>query len=132
MKWRVTATTALASTRSSPAGSAYATTPSCYETGKANETRLKTASEFQRRDLGDTPFGDSLVRHALYAVWRTIEDEDTGGGLTWLRTELPNYWSEREALISVLRYLGALTIDHWHEEAAAARLVAGAVENDHV
>lgn len=101
-------------------------------TSKANETRLKTASEFQRRDLGDTPFGASLVRHALYAVWRTVEDEDTGGGLTWLRTELPNYWTEREALIGVLRHLAAIEIDHWREDAAAARIVAGAVENDHV
>ena len=102
------------------------------QTEKANETRLKTASEFQRRELSDTPFGRSLVRQALYAVWRTVEDDDTGGGLTWLRTELPNYWSNREALIDILRYLAAIAIDHWREDATAARLVAGAVENDHV
>lgn len=33
----------------------------------------------------------------------------------------------------VLRYLAARNnIDHWRTDAAAARLVAGAVENDHV
>ena len=101
-------------------------------TGKANETRLKTASEFQHRDLRETPFGSTLVRHALYAVWRTVEDDNTSGALTWLRTELPSYWSQREALIGVLRYLAAIEIDHWHEDAVAARVVAGAVENDHV
>ena len=101
-------------------------------TGKANETRLKTASEFQRRDLGETPFGRSLVRHALYAVWRTVEDDNTSGALTWLRTELSAYWSQREALTGILRYLAAIEIDHWHQDATAARLVAGAVENDHV
>ena len=52
-------------------------------------------------------------------------------GLTWLRTELPDYWPQLEALAAVLRYLAALHVDHWRAD-AAARLVAGAVENDHV
>ena len=101
-------------------------------TGKANETRLKTASEFGRGDLGESPFGRSLVRHALYAVWRAAESGDVTGSLTWLRTELDEYWSRKEALGVVLRYLAAVAIDHWHADAAAARVVAGAVENDHV
>ncbi len=100
-------------------------------TGKANETRLKTASEFRRRDLGDAPFGRSVVRHALYAVWRAAEDGEVAGSLTWLRTELEDYWSRKESLAVVLRHLAAVDIDHWREDAAAARL-AGAVENDHV
>ena len=102
-------------------------------TGKANETRLKTASEFQRRELGESPFGRSLVRHALYAVWRAAESGDVAGSLTWLRTELlADYWPQRESLALVLRYLADIEIGHWHEDAAAARIVAGAVENDHV
>ena len=101
-------------------------------TGKANRTRLKTASEFGRRDLGDSAFGRSLVRHALYAVWRAAESGEVADSLTWLRAELPGYWPQREALAAVLRYLAALDADHWREDAAAARLVAGAVENDHV
>ena len=100
--------------------------------GKANETRLKTPSEFERRELGDSAFGRSLVRHALYAVWRTVQDETTTGALTWLRTELPDYWSQREALMGVLRYLATMEISHWQSDAHAAGLVAGAVENDHV
>ena len=101
-------------------------------TGKANETRLKTASEFQRRELGESPFGRSLVRHALYALWRAAETRDVSGSLTWLRTELVDYWPRREMLAIVLRYLAAVEIDHWEEDAVAARVVAGAVENDHV
>ena len=97
-------------------------------TGKANQTRLKTASEFKHSNL----HGGSLVRHALYAVWRAAETGDTAESLTWLRTELPNYWPQREALAAVLRHLAALEMDHWQQDAAAARLVAGAVENDHV
>ena len=106
---------------------------SLIRTSKANETRLKTASEFGNRGLADSAFGRSLVRHALYAVWRTsASDGDPKDSLTWLRTELTDYWPQREPLATVLRYLGTLDIDHWREDASAARIVAGAVENDHV
>ena len=101
-------------------------------TGKANETRLKTATEFQRRELGESPFGQSLVRHALYAVWRATESAEVAGSLTWLRTELADYWPRRESLVAVLRYFAGTEIAHWRDDAATARVVAGAVENDHV
>lgn len=102
------------------------------QTGKANATRLKTASEFKRRELGESPFGGSLVRHALYAVWRTVETGETRDGLTWLRTEVPDYWGNRKALVAILRYLSKVEIEHWQADSHAARLVAGAVDNDHV
>ena len=102
-------------------------------TGKANETRLKTASELGRRELADSAFGRSLVRHALYAVWWTAEHGgDPADSVRWLRAELPDYWPRREGLAAVLRYLAALDAGHWREDAAAARVLAGAVENDHV
>ena len=101
-------------------------------TTTANETRLKTASELGRQELGDSAFGRSLLRHALYAVWRAAETRDTIDSHTWLHTELSDYWSQREALTAVLRYLAAIGIDHWRADSAAARIVAGAVENDHV
>ena len=101
-------------------------------TGKANETRLKTASEFQGRVLGESAFGRGLVRHALYAVWRATETGEVRDSLTWLHSELHDYWSQRESLVLVLRHLASVDIGHWRANAAAARLVAGAVENDHV
>ena len=96
-------------------------------TAKANQTRLKTATEFARSDQDGT-----LVRHALYAVWRATETGEVAESLTWLRTELPDYWHQRESLTAVLRYFARVDIDHWHQDATAATLVAGAVENDHV
>lgn len=102
------------------------------QTGKANETRLKTASEFQGRVLGESTFGRSLVRHALYAVWRATETGEVRESLTWLHTELQDYWSRRDALAVVLRHLATVDIGHWRANADAAGLVAGAVENDHV
>ena len=103
-------------------------------TSKANKTRLKTASELGNRSLADSAFGRSLVRHALYAVWRASKnDGDPADSLTWLHSELSDdYWSKREALTAVLRYLASIEIDHWRTDAAAARIVAGTVENDHV
>ena len=96
-------------------------------TGNANQTRLKTATEFGRGDQDG-----SLVRHALYAVWRAVETGDVRESIVWLRTELSEYWSRREDLTVLLRYLAAIDVDHWREDAAAALRVAGAVENDHV
>ena len=101
-------------------------------TGKANETRLKTASEFQRSDLSGSPFSASLVRHALYAIWRATATGEVTESLNWLRIEVTDYWPQREALIDILRYLARTEIGHWRQDAAAARIVAGAVENDHV
>lgn len=93
---------------------------------------FKTASEFRRRELGDSPFGAGLVRHALYAVWQAAESGEVQNSLTWLRTEITDYWTQRESLGAILRYLGALPVAHWRAGAAPAQLVAGAVENDHV
>ena len=95
---------------------------------QANRTRLKTASELQRADLA----GAGLLRHALYAVWRAAATGEVTESLTWLHFEIADYWPQRAALAAILRSLAALPIDHWRTDAAAARLLAGAVENDHV
>ena len=98
------------------------------QTGKANQTRLKTPSEFARADQDNT-----LTRHALYATWRATATGDVAESLTWLRTELPNYHGPaRQSAAAVLRYLATMDMQHWQEDAEAAKLVAGAVENDHV
>jgi putative DNA methylase len=100
--------------------------------GKANQTRLKTASEFRRRELGSTGFGSGLLRNILFAVFRVAESDTTREGMIWLKTELADYWGQRENLVTLLRYLASLPVEHWHKDAAAARLLAGTVENDHV
>jgi hypothetical protein len=101
--------------------------------GQANRTRLKTASEFTRRELGGAGFAGSLVRNILFAVYRAAESTEAREGLRWLRDEVkPNYWDSREAIVAVLRFLGGLQSPHWQQDAEAARLLAGAVENDHV
>ncbi len=101
--------------------------------GQANRTRLKTASECLRKDLGGENFPGSITRNILFAVYRVAESGEASEGLRWLRDEIkPSYWDSREATIAILRYLGGLQSEHWKQDAEAAQLLAGTVENDHV
>jgi putative DNA methylase len=104
---------------------------------KANETRLMTASEFGRRMLSGAGFGGSLLRQILFAIHQAAKSEETGDGLNYLKTELQaDYWSQRSKVIHILHYLGRLAavtgMVHWRKDGAAAGLLAGAVQNDHV
>ena len=110
---------------------------SMQASGKANQTRLKTATEFKNRNLGDNEFGKSLTRHILFAIHETVQNEDTSTGKVWLRTELgQEYWNRRLDIIELLKYFSNTSLinsmEHWKEDANAARLLAGAVENDHI
>jgi hypothetical protein len=102
--------------------------------GKANQTRLKTASEFGARLLGHGSFGVSLVRHALFAMREVVRTGEVKAGKNWLRTEVQDYWPQRKHLLEILRYLSTmgLKLPHWQVDAKAAQLLAGAVENDSV
>jgi adenine-specific DNA methylase len=104
-----------------------------YASSRANKTRFKSASEFGSKQLGGDGFEGSHVRHALFAVHEAREQDDAQAGRLWLRNELPDYWGNRKKLIEILRYLASMetVAEHWEEDAKAARLVAGAVENDH-
>ena len=104
---------------------------------RANETRLKSATEFGRSKLSGDGFAGTLLRQVLYAVAQTVRAEETRAGLDWLKTELlPDYWGSREKIIRLLDYLAGLrfvgSMPQWVKDAAAAGLLAGAVRNDHV
>lgn len=103
---------------------------------KANEVRLMTATEFGRKLLraGEDAFSESLLRHALFAI-REVVKSDAGAepGRTWLKTEVKDYWSHRKTLIAILQYLSRFqhSLPGWDQDAKAAALLAGALENDH-
>jgi adenine-specific DNA methylase len=102
-------------------------------TGAANEIRLKTPSEFGGRELGGDGFAGSLLRRVLFAIHVTARSDDPREGLTALRTEVSGYWDVRPLLLSLLRYLTSTpspSSGHWISDAAAAGLLAGAVDND--
>ncbi len=103
---------------------------------KANETRLKTATEFAKKMLsGDSPFAGSLTRHVLYAVYTITKTSEVTGGLNWLKTELPNYWDVRTRAIVLLDFFAKLHtvtgMEHWKDDCESASLLAGALRNDH-
>ncbi len=102
-------------------------------TAKANETRLKTASEFGRKEMGDAGFGASLIRHALFGAFKTAETESTRDGITWFKGEVPDYAGNRQRLIDLLDYFASIgknaSMPHWHKDAHAAGLLAGALRN---
>lgn len=105
---------------------------------RANENRLKTATEFAARNLGDEGFGNSMVRHTLFAVREVVRTEETEAGRNWLRNELGDrYWDQRQLVIALLDYFGKFEInqnmEHWHKDAHAAHLLMGAIRNeDHI
>jgi putative DNA methylase len=106
-----------------------------YAKTKSNEARFKTASEFKRTNLKSDGFDRTLVRHLLFAIHETVSKETVQEGLNYLKVEVPNYWSDRKRSLEILRYLSRLEhiphLPHWKKDAEAARVLAGAVENDH-
>ena len=101
--------------------------------GRANQTRLNTASEFQRREWGSEGFGSSPLRHSLYAVYQTAAGDDPAVGRTYLKNELAaDYWPQRLHLIALAEYLARLPMEHWRRDAEAARLLAGLLRQDSV
>ena len=105
------------------------------KSGKANETRLKTASEFRDRDVGGEGFSSSLVRNILFAIRQTRQEDDTAAGKVWLR-EYPRYWDKRKEIVELLNYFSTLGMNdsmaQWKEDAEAARLLAVVAGQDHV
>ncbi len=103
---------------------------------RANETRLKTASEFARRMLSGDGFDRSVTRNTLFAVHQVAKNDSVAVGLNWLRTELPDYWLARDKVIHIAEFLANFHLvsgmAHWQKDAKAAALLAGAVRNDHI
>lgn len=103
---------------------------------RANDSRLKTAGEFGRRMLSGDGFASSLTRQILFAVHQITCTDETASGLNWLKTELAEYWNTRDRIIHILDFLARLDrvagMQHWGKDSEAARLLAGAVRNDHV
>lgn len=103
----------------------------------ANHVRLKTPSELGSRDLrqpDDNSFGGSLLRYALFGIFKTATDpeRDPRNVRMFLRQELPAYWASRQTLIELLRYLATRPdgLPHWERDVRAAQLLLGAMEGD--
>ena len=104
------------------------------KSGKANETRLMTATEFGTKGLHDEGFGQTMLRNILFAIRETKKEDSPKIGRNWLHTELPDYWNVKQRIALILHYISriAVQIDDWSEDIHAAKLLAGYIENDHV
>ncbi|MGH7861291.1 MAG: hypothetical protein ACREOS_03530 [Candidatus Dormibacteraceae bacterium] len=105
--------------------------------GTANQVRLKTPSEFGGRGLGGGGFAGSLLRGLLFAIHETARnpDHDPRGARRYLHQEIPTYWSDRQTISILLRYLASKPkpaggMPHWAADVEAARMLLEAVETD--
>ncbi len=104
---------------------------------RANQARLKTASEHAMRGIGGTDgFATSLLRNVLAALYQCIKAENALSGKNWLRNEVTDYWNQRTLIMELLDFIAALgefdDMEHWKEEAHYARMLRELVKNDGV
>ena len=104
------------------------------KSGRANETRLMTPIEFDRKELNREGFGNSLVRHVLFAIRETHKEDSPVAGRNWLKNELPDYWGQRKQALHILDYmlLRCTEIPHWEKDIKSIRVLRGYLENDTV
>lgn len=103
--------------------------------------RKKVMADFYKpgdlkgRYLSGEGFAGSLLRQILFAVYKTVEDNDPRPGLDYLKQEIQNYWDRRQTVIALLNYLShkpSVAMTHWKKDVAAAHLLLGAVEGNGV
>lgn len=96
---------------------------------RANHVRLQTASEMGNRSVHNGPLAGTLLRHVLMATQITAREGDPAKGVAWLQGEVPNFGMQQTRAVKLLEHLGKQALPHWTEDAAAARLLRGALMN---
>jgi putative DNA methylase len=103
---------------------------------RANQARLKTASDFGRSEMGEgSELYGSTLRAVLYALMELEADVDTGEVLAHLTHNVPDYYgdlTQRERVITIADYLAGRLEPLRPGEASVARVLAEAVRNQRV
>ena len=101
--------------------------------GKANDARVKTASEFGRAEMSEgSELYQSVLRAVLYAVMELVNDVDGSDVLAHLTLNVPNYYgdmTQRELAVELSDYLVNRLDTLRPEEASAARVLRELVKN---
>ena len=99
-----------------------------------NNARLKIAKQLGKAQMAEgAQFGkDSLVRLALRGVWRVGKGDEADDVIEELRDLVPDYIRKREALIAIARYVAEKRADRVPDEAAAARILATAIQTERI
>lgn len=108
-----------------------------FQNFSANTVRLRTASEFKGKNLGNSDFGNSLLRHIFMAIHLSVNSETTTEGRKYLRTTYDQngeYWNRRNEMINILEFLARFEtighMEHWHIDAYYGKLLKEAIKND--
>jgi putative DNA methylase len=103
------------------------------ESQKANETRLKSALEFGRSEMGEgSELYRSPLRAVLYALMELVNNVDSTEVLAHLILNIPDYYADitqREIAIELADYLARRLEVLRPEEASAARVLRELVRN---
>lgn len=104
---------------------------------KANQARLRTASEFAMKHTNESSaFGQSVLRNLLIALYKSSKEEDATKGKAWLRNEVDGYWNERSKIVEMLEYISTLehieNMKHWEKDAKYAKILVELVRHDGV
>lgn len=100
---------------------------------KANDARLKSASEFKGAEFSGSEFAGSMLRAVLYAVYELESEEvESDDVLSHLRDNVPDYLKRRQDIAGVADYLAHKLERLRPDEAAAARILLGLIRNEKI
>ena len=103
---------------------------------RANQARLKGATEFGRSEMGEgSELHGSVLRAVLYALMELVKDVETNDVLAHLTHNVPDFYgdlTQRERAIAVAEYLAAQLGSIRPDEARAARILAEAVRTQRI
>lgn len=108
-----------------------------FDSFKANNVRLKTASEFRTKGIDRNNFGNSLIRNILASLYLCSKENSTIEGKNYLKAKYDQnneYWNKRASMIEILDFLSRFEnithMSHWMKDAYYARLLKEAIRND--
>jgi putative DNA methylase len=96
---------------------------------KANAARLKTSYEFKKTEF-DGEFGLSGLRAVLFVLYELQKELDSDEVMGHLRDLVVGYHSRRENLKVLVRYIAAKREKTAPQEAEAARILLGRIQNE--
>jgi putative DNA methylase len=104
-------------------------------TGESGESAGLPVRRGRAAAGGPHPFAASPLRHLLFAVRETANNESPEPGRQYLRDTFgQGYWNRRERFVHLLDWLAALGnaegMEEWKEDSNAARLLAGRLRVD--
>jgi len=98
---------------------------------QANKASLAGAARLKGTMLDSGGFGGTPLRRVLFAVFKTMQNDDPKLGLAFLKTELgQDYWALRLTLADIAEYVSGKTKRTRPDESAAAHLVAETLRVD--